>query len=655
MSNDLGPLPSVSADLGPYDNQDVASGVSVTPSVATVVFTAQNPTVVLGDLSVVPSVATAIFTGVNPTIVAGSVSVTPSIATVVFGGANPTVQYGSVSVTPSIATVIFTAVDPSVFAGAALITPAIATVVYTAVAPTVVLGSVIVIPAVATVSFLASSPLSSGATYVGIEDGKFFDGGEDRQVSIPVSGSYSTGTPVRLEYQLVNNSVDGSWIRADDAVIAGGTYTFVAERIGNSLYWYTLNVRTLAANGSVLETFYGTDEFCVGKLAVIHGQSNGAYFATEGTKSRTYASSTITWNGSSLTYSKGTTGQGAVALAQTLADYFDCAIGVYVGAIAGCALLEENSYIEDIPSYTYVSFPFWLGPDANAQVGSARSSRWPNFLAGLQAIEADPSWIIFIGGEADCLQHSPINTPTNTYGRPVSRLEFKAGLVQLKSLFVGAGYLAPMYVSPLGQYHFDDTVLTEWEESHSEVRDIQSSTELAFMEIYPCPSHYDLPRVDLAHMSGANYEVLANRIANTIILDSPRSLGPIIKRATEIDKARKQILVNVEHVTGSSLAFGSDNAPRDDLFVIKEDGTPVTISSIQLQDSAFLITLNSALTGSIIELAYIRGTGFDSTETGALVDKWASVAGTGGAIFDDAGYPMQPQSRFITVESYRGF
>lgn len=502
------------------------------------------------------------------------------------------------------------------------------------------------------VGFLTSS---FGESFTGVTDGQLFISGDDKQVDINVSGTYTTGTPVSLEYRLVNNSVAGAWTKADeDSSIGAGVFSLVARNVRDSKYWYTVDVRTLDAAGSVLETLTGADEFCVGKLVALHGQSNANYFGSSGSKTRSYATTTITWNGSALTYSKSSTGQGAVALAETLANAYSCAIGVYNGAIAGCALLEYNSYIEDIPSYVYVSFPFWLGPNANAQEGTTRSSQWPQYLLGLQAA-GEPSWIIFIGGEADCLQHSPVNTPTNTYGRPVSRLDFKLALVDLKKLFVAAGYEAPMYVSPLGQYHFDDTVVTEWEESHSEVRDIQASTELGFLGIHPCPSHYDLPRVDLAHLSGADYEVLANRIANTIIAGSARSLGPIIKSAVEIDKARKQILVNVEHVTGTTLAFGSDNAPRDDLFVIKEDGTPVTIASVQLQDSAFLITLSSALTGDVVELAYIRGTGFDSTEAGALVDKWASVAGTGGAIFDDAGYPMQPQPRFISVDSYRGF
>lgn len=497
------------------------------------------------------------------------------------------------------------------------------------------------------VGFEASS---LGTSYTGITDGLIFDAGNSRSVTLTLSTSYSVGSPVSVQYQLVNGGTPGPWIEAPDTTIAGGSLT-CSVPVRTSPNFYTVNLRTIDNAGAVLETITGADNFGVGKLVALIGQSNGSLAGSTGTKTRNYATSTITWNGSALSYDRTTTGQGAITLAESLAAHFGCAVGIYNGAVYASSLLEANSYQEDVVSTNYGSLPFWLPIYSESKLGTPRTSSWVNFLNGLQALSGDVSYIVCVNGESDALQHTPIHGG-NTYGAAETVLRFKLGLSQLKRSFVAAGILAPMYVASIGYLRLDDTSVTEWEETHSRIRAALAEPGLNYLDIFPSSSHYDLlhasGNTDISHLDGPGYETFYQRIADTITGGHRNGVGPRIVGARVADESRYFIIVTCGHTTGTSLKFGG-GSPRGKLFKVRVDGVDKAIENVYVSESNIYIEMSLALGTGLVELAYLRGTGYDGTETGDATAAWATTGGA-GAIYDDQDYPLQPKCEYFRVK-----
>jgi hypothetical protein len=156
LTDEAGPLP-VGLPLWYLPFAVAGSGVTVTPTAASVAATAVAPTTILGALTIVPTKGTAVATAVAPTIVLGAITLTPTKATVAATAVAPTVVLGALTIVPTKGTAVATAVAPTVALGALTITPTAASVASSAVAPTVIAGAAIV-PGAASVAAIAVAP-----------------------------------------------------------------------------------------------------------------------------------------------------------------------------------------------------------------------------------------------------------------------------------------------------------------------------------------------------------------------------------------------------------------------------------------------------------------------------------------------------------------
>lgn len=141
----------------------VAAGVTVTPSVGSVVFTGLAPTATRNiSASASPSVGTIAFTGLAPSV-GITQSTSPSVGTITFTGLAPTATRNiSASASPSVGTVTFTGLAPSVSGGTLKTSPSVGVITFTGLAPTATRNiSASASPAVGEIVFTGLAPTAT--------------------------------------------------------------------------------------------------------------------------------------------------------------------------------------------------------------------------------------------------------------------------------------------------------------------------------------------------------------------------------------------------------------------------------------------------------------------------------------------------------------
>jgi len=430
---------------------------------------------------------------------------------------------------------------------------------------------------------------------------------------LTLSGTWDTsGTlPDAIEYRLYTGSTAGPWITPATTFIGpgGGWQVYTgsisagpAQATGSD--WYKIEVRSLA-NGTELAKHQWPNQFGVGYIVALAGQSNAyrwASGANSGTKTRTKATSTVEWNGSSLVWTNSNVGQGAIAFADDLASYWNTPVAMYNGAVEGAALWEK---------FKLSGGEWWL-PDTSTTRESFRDGI--QVLAGLHAI-------VWAQGETGALSLS-------------TRMPHLDGMIELFRELrdeIGSPHL-PVFVVQLGAILLFPS-LDLW---HSAIRDAHVTIDER--DTFTTTSHYDLAHAtnDVYHLTPAAYETLALRVGRVVkayhLPGTPDSArGPRIRAVRYADGTKTKIDVVLDLRDGHTISPAS-NIKGFQLWDGTTEVTGNVTSVVKVQENQIQITLNTAVSGRG-GLAYIYGTGDD----GSGSNKWST-----NTVVDNLGMPLEP-------------
>ena len=284
-----------------------------------------------------------------------------------------------------------------------------------------------------------------------------------RYEAVPLSGTWSGTAPTRVQYRM--NSGGGSltsWLEVANPIIGSGTISFKTGVVDQRKQWYQIDIRTLDASGSVIDTQLGANDWGVGVRVWLGGQSNIQLWS--GSSNPTIATLDYqpllarTNDGSRAVYSAGlawstaNVGPGEKKLSDDLSDELGCVVGIYNGSLDSAALSKSHDL--------FLATTRWHQPHTPLVAPGSSLVAAMLLLAETGGVEFGV-WNI---GETEASQL----TRSGSHFMPA---EHEAGLKRLFSMLRAlAGKHFPVFVFPLGSANALGSSASDI--SHSSMRDI---------------------------------------------------------------------------------------------------------------------------------------------------------------------------------------
>jgi len=444
-----------------------------------------------------------------------------------------------------------------------------------------------------------------------------------RALTIPLSGTHANATAVSVQYQIKEGAATKQdWKTLGNQTVTATSWSGSLISVPCQRYlgdWYTLNIRTVNAAGTVLETFTGVNDWAVGGAFASSGQSLIAEWATKDVLARTGLSATATY-AAGFTYSRSTAGRGAVAFANQIGALLDMPILFFAAAVGGSAL--HAKYDGTVSGY------WWPLPSSYTSLV---------LLPGIQEL-GDLEGVIWCQGENDSFFMWSLNGNKEYY----TYNEYDSYHQEWWKAIKAAVPNVPLYHYPIGRCEIG--IVTN--ANHGGVRHYETGNREGQ---YYIADHYDIVHdggnTDIYHLDGAGYELLAGRCAAAIhdIIQNGRRLsgGPYIKEYRFANAGRTKVDVVIQHVGGKSLAFQTGTG-NGSCWLGFDAGVWNFVTGLEiLGNNIIRLTMLAAYTGDLVEMTYIHGTG-------------QTTLWNDGCVEDDNGIPLRPAPRRTLIKPFGG-
>jgi len=371
--------------------------------------------------------------------------------------------------------------------------------------------------------------------------------------TVTLSGSY-VGSPTAIEYRIVEHGADTpiaghDWQTLDGAPVGGNFSGDVSVPQGG---WYNLDLRFAGGSDPL---FAGGHRWGVGVNVFMLGQSNMSNM--KDVSSAPPAADPLVAMIASGSWG-APTGNGVIALGNALASALSLPVGLIEYAVSGSPISDWDP-----------------------------GSNWTAAMAGLMAAGGDCEFVLWHQGESDAIAAT-------------SKPSYKASLATVYAQCLTAtGRSAaelPLLVGLLGIVT-SPPYSSETDATWQAIQDAHLEFCAENATAYIAGNFTDLPHSNQLHYTGAGYETIAARYAQTILkLLGDVAYGGAGPRIVSATLSIATVNVHLGH------DGGTDFTPASGItgFEVLDDGTPVTVSSAaRLDANTIALELASVPAGSV--------------------------------------------------------